>query len=335
MTRVLITGGTGFLGAYIIKELVQKGYGVRAIRRSRKLPFFIDQQILTKVEWFDADVLDLVSLDEAMQEMDCVIHSAAIVSFHKKNRQQMYQVNVEGTANVVNLALEHGVKRLVHISSIAALGRTASGDHVNEEKKWAQSRLNTHYAMSKQRAEMEIWRGTAEGLSAVIANPSTILGYGDWNYGSCSIFKRIYKQFTWYTTGVNGFVDVEDVARAVILLMESNISEQRYIINSENWEFKTLFDAIAEGFGRKAPSKEAGPFLSGLAWRLEQGRSFFSEHTPLLTRETTKIALSKTFFENDKLLKALPGFYFTPLKDSILKACKKYEQALQTMQLKA
>jgi dihydroflavonol-4-reductase len=331
---ILVTGGTGFLGSYIIKELINKGHSVRAIRRSNKIPFYISREILDKVSWVEGDVLDVVSLDDAMQDVDTVIHSAAVVSFNSHNRNEMYQVNVEGTANVMNVALENNIRRVVHISSIAALGRTSSGDHVNEEKTWVESSLNTHYSISKKKAEMEVWRGMGEGLEAVIANPSTILGFGNWHEGSCSIFKRIYQQFSWYTNGVNGFVDVEDVAKAVVLLMESNITEQRFIINSENWEFKQLFNTIARGFNKKPPSREAGPFLSGMAWRLERAKSIFSEYKPLLTRETSKIALSKTFFYSDKLLGALPGFSFTPLEESITKACKKYEEALKAMQLK-
>ena len=138
--RVLVTGGTGFLGAYIIKELISKGYRVRAIRRKAGLPAFIDSSILEKAEWVQGDVLDVITLEDAMKGMDMVIHSAAVVSFLKKERKQMYQVNVDGTANVVNMALEQNIRKLVHISSVAALGRTSSGGHVDEEKKWNASR---------------------------------------------------------------------------------------------------------------------------------------------------------------------------------------------------
>ena len=195
MNKVLVTGGTGFIGAYILKELVEKGYTVRAIRRSNKLPFFISIDILNKVEWVNGDVLDVISLNEAMQGVDAVIHSAALVSFDKGERKQMYNTNVDGTANVVNLALENGIKKLVHISSISALGRTATGEKVNEEKKWVESKLNSHYGISKNKAEMEVWRGMGEGLDAVIINPSTVLGFGNWHDSSCAIFKNSYKDF--------------------------------------------------------------------------------------------------------------------------------------------
>lgn len=332
MAKVLVTGGTGFLGSYIIKELLQKGYGVRAIRRSNKLPFWIDATILNKVEWADGDVLDVVSLQDAMEGIDTVIHSAAIVSFHKKDREKMYQVNVEGTANVVNMALEMNVKRLVHISSVAALGRTINGDHVTEEKKWEESKTNTHYAISKFKAELQVWRGMSEGLEAVIVNPSTILGYGDWHSSSCAIFKQVHSGFKWYTNGVNGFVDVEDVAKATILLMESGITEQRYIVNGYSWPFRQLQNTIAGGFGKKGPSKLATPFLLSLAWRIEKLKSIFTDKKPLLTKESAKVAQSQTYFENGKILTTLPDFSFTPLEITIEKACKKYLGTINDMQ---
>lgn len=323
---VLVTGGTGFLGAYIIRELLDKGYRVRALRRSSRLPVFIDSAVFQQVDWVEGDVLDVISLQDAMQGVEQVIHSAAIVSFLKKERKIMYQVNVEGTANVVNMALERGVRKMVHISSVAALGRTATGGQVDEDKKWEDSKVNTHYARSKHKAELEAWRGMAEGMDTVILNPSTILGYGDWHSSSCAIFRNIYNGFNWYTPGVNGFVDVEDVARAAVLMMEKSTSEQRFIVNGDNWAFRQLQETIADGFGKPRPLREATPFLLGLAWRMEKLKSLFTGNKPLLTRESAKVACSKTYFSNQKILRALPGFSFTPLEESIRKACKNYLQ---------
>lgn len=327
--KILVTGGTGFLGSYIIKLLVEKGYTVRALRRSSKLPFWISSSIFDStssrmVEWVEGDVLDIVALEDAMEGIDTVIHSAALVSFIKKERKEMYKVNVDGTANVVNVALEKNVRRFIHISSVAALGRTANGGSVNEEKKWEDSKVNTHYAISKFKAELQTWRGLNEGLNGVILNPSTILGYGDWNNSSCAIFKNIYNGFKWYTAGINGFVDVEDVAKATLLLMESDITEQRYIINGDSWSFKKLQDTISDGFNKKRPAKIATPFLMGIAWRIEKIKSIFTGKNPILTKESARVAQSQTKFENDKLLKALPGFTFTPLEKTIKNACEKY-----------
>jgi nucleoside-diphosphate-sugar epimerase len=268
---ILVTGGTGFLGAYIIQQLVEKGYTVRAIKRiGSKLPTYISADILNKVEWVEGDILDVFSLDDAMKEIDTVIHSAAIVSFHQQDKSLMQQTNVEGTANVVNIALENNIRRFIHISSVAALGRTKTGETVTEKKEWLENNINTAYAISKHKAEMEVWRGIAEGMDAVILNPSTILGFGDWNHSSCAIFKNGYNEFGYYTEGVNGFVDVTDVAKAAVLLMESNISAERFIISSDNWSFKKLLDNIADAFKKKKPQTLATPFIGAIAWRLEK-----------------------------------------------------------------
>jgi len=330
---VLVTGGTGFLGSYLIKELTRKNYLVRAIRRSSsKVPFHIPQDILDKVEWVEGDILDPVSLEDAMEGVDVIIHCAAKVSFHKSDKNQIYLVNVQGTANVVNTALEKNIQRLVHVSSVAALGRTKINSHLNEEKKWQDNKNNTHYAISKYKAEMEVWRGVGEGLQALVVNPSTFLGYGDWTTSSCRIFKSVYDGFPWYTTGVNGFVDVEDVARAVVLLTESNLSDQKFIVNGDNWSFQQLFNTIADSFGKSRPHRKAAPLLINLVRKIEEMKSLFADSQPLLTKESARIANSHTFFDSDKLLKALPGFSFTPLQETIQNACKKYLNAIKTVQ---
>jgi nucleoside-diphosphate-sugar epimerase len=326
---VFVTGGTGFIGSYIIQSLVEKGYTVRAIRRSNKLPFYLPEKILDNVQWLQGDILDIVSLSDAMQGADAVIHSAAIVSFSKKERHQMYHVNVEGTANVVNAAVENKIKRFLHISSVAALGRTTKTETVTEQKKWEENKNNTHYAISKHHSELHVWRGFAEGLEGVVINPSTVLGYADWHQSSCAIFRNAYREFPWYTKGVNGFVGVEDVAEAATQLLFSEITQQKFIVNAENWSFQQLFNTIADGFHKKHPPKEATRALGEIAWRLEKLKEIVTGKKALLTRETAKVAHSKTSFDNSALLKALPGFQFTPLETVIKNACKKYLDALQ------
>jgi len=326
---VLVTGGTGFLGTYILRELVEKGYAVRAIRREGSQPYFYTPpSILEKIEWFSCDLLDLAGLEEAMTGVDAVIHAAAKVSFADNERHELFTTNVEGTANVVNIALELGIRRLVHVSSVAALGRTKKEEKVNEEKKWDNNKGQTNYAISKFYGELEVWRGIGEGLPAVIVNPSTILGVGDWNQSSCAIFKSIYNEFPWYSNGINGFVDVSDVADAIIALMESDITGQRFILNSDNWTFRQLFNTIADGFGKKRPHREATPFLSAIAWRLEKIKSIFSGKRPLLTRDSARVARSKTYFENSKILQQIPGFQFTPLEKTIKRSCEAYKVLL-------
>jgi nucleoside-diphosphate-sugar epimerase len=246
----------------------------------------------------------------------------------------MYSVNADGTANVVNLAIENNVSRFIHISSVSAIGRIANGAKVNEDKKWEESKLNTHYGISKHKAEMEVWRGFGEGLNGVIVNPSTVLGFGDWHNSSCVIFKNVYREFPFYTKGINGFIDVEDVARLVVILLQGNITEERFILTAENLDFQLLLNTMADGFGKKKPTREVSALLSGIAWRLEIIKSMITGQKPLLTKESAKIARSKTFWQNDKLLAALPGFSFTPVAETIRKACSNYENAVNNMQLK-
>ena len=323
---VFVTGGTGFLGAYIIQALVEKGYTVRAIRRHDKLPFYIPASIWEKVEWIPGDILDIVGLEEAMEGMDAVIHAAAKVSFAARDRRELFHTNIEGTANVVNAALSNNVRRFIHVSSVAALGRTAKGETVTEDKKWEDSKLNTNYAISKFHGEVEVWRGIGEGLPALIVNPGTLLGYGDWHTSSCALFRNTYREFPWYTNGVNGFVSVTDVAAAVLALLESQLSGQRFILTGGNWSFRQLFDAIATEFGKRRPTREATPFLGQIAWRLEKIKSVFSGRSPLLTRESARIAQSSTLFDSSKILRTLPQFRFTSLEQTVQDACKAYLQ---------
>ena len=169
-----------------------------------------------------------------------------------------------------------------------------------------------------------MWRAMAEGQSGVIVNPSTILGYGNWNNSSCAIFKNVYEEFPWYTNGVNGFVYVEDVAKAVVGLMASEINMERFIVNGDNWSFRQLLNSIAEGFGKKQPSREASPLMGEMAWRLEKIKSMFTGKSPLLSRESAKVAQSKTRFDNRKLLQLLPDFHYTPLDQAISSSCQRY-----------
>jgi len=326
---ILVTGGTGFLGSYIIKNLVEKGHAVRAIRRSAKIPFWMPPPVFNQVEWIEGDVLDIISLCDAMQGVDSVIHAAAVVSFSKSGRKQMYRVNIDGTANVVNTAIEHSVRRIIHVSSIAAIGRTTREALVNEEKKWEDNKNNTHYAITKHHSEMHVWRGFSEGLNGAIINPSTILGFGDWHQSSCAMFRNVYKGFNWYTNGINGFVGVEDTAEAVAQLLFSEINQKKFIVSAENWIFRDLFNAIADGFEKQRPQKEATRALGEIAWRMEHLRSMVTGKKPLLTRETAKVGHSKTSWDGTALLEALPQFRYTPLQVVIKTACEKYREAIQ------
>jgi dihydroflavonol-4-reductase len=321
---VLVTGGTGFLGAYIIRELIEGGYPVRAICRSDRRPFFIPSSILDQVDWVKGDILDITGLEETMAGVETVIHSAAMISLVSSERQEMFKTNIEGTSNLVNAALSQNIRKLIHVSSVAALGRSENGAILSEGKQWEKIGLNTNYAISKYLSEMEVWRAIGEGLDAAIVNPSTLVGYGDWNESSCAIFKYIYQESPWYTHGVNGFVSVRDVARAIVLLMKSGVNGERFVLNGENWSFRRLFDTIADGFSKKHPWREAGPISAKIAWRWEGLKSMFTGQPPLITKESVRVALAKTYFDNTKILQYFPGFTFQPLEQALGEACQDY-----------
>ncbi len=323
-STVLVTGATGFAGAYVVRDLVNAGYYVKALRRTKKIPDFIDSSIWDKVTWEDGDILDIVALEEAMENVDAVIHCAGKVSFHKKDKKLLYKVNTEGTANIVNVAIEKNIKRLIHVSSVAAIGRKPGGEITTEKTKWTNNKLQTAYGMSKYNGEMEVWRGIGEGLNAVIVNPSTILGYGDWNTSSATIFRNVYQGFPWYTNGTNGFVDVEDVSRAIISLLNNPVSGERFILNGDNWSFRKLLNTIADEFSKKRPTRHASPMMSAIAWRMASLGSLFTGKESILSKETAKIAQSISHFDNNKILNTLPDFAFTPLAITIREACKKY-----------
>lgn len=197
---ILITGGTGFLGSHLLRTLVQSGKPVRALYR-REIPQRL-QDIQDRVEWVSGDILDVVRLETAMEGISQVYHSAASVSFSPADRAQMMRINVEGTANVVNMAIDAGVDKMVHVSSVSSIGRAKVGNLIDEDCEWVESPHNTAYAVSKYQSEMEVWRGIAEGLNAVIVNPSIILGSGSWHDGSGMLFKNAWKEFPYYTSGI-------------------------------------------------------------------------------------------------------------------------------------
>ena len=321
---IFVTGGTGFLGSYILQELVLQGRSVRALRRNLTVPFYMHPGLLDKISWVQGDILDVNGLIENMAGCDKIIHAAGMVSFNPSDKKKLFQLNIEGTANLVNAAIESGITDLVHVSSVSALGRHDDAKPIDEEKKWIGNDGQSNYGISKYYSEMEVWRGMGEGLSPLIVNPSTLLGYGDWNQTSCGLFKTAYREFPWYMNGSNGFTDVQDTARAIIALMDRGIRNERFIISAENRTYREIFNWMAQGFGKKQPSKKAGPFFAGMAWRTEKIRSAFSRHKPLITRESVAIASRRSSYENHKLLKALPAFRFRSLEDSIFEACAGY-----------
>jgi len=321
---ILVTGGTGLLGASLIKQLIAGGETVRALYRS-SIPQFPGSD---RVHWVKGDILDIISLEEAMPGIELVYHCAAIVSFHPSRKADMHRVNVQGTANVVNTCLDAGVKKLLFVSSVAALGRIRENEPIHEGMNWTPESSNSEYGKTKYLAETEVWRGMAEGLSVAIVNPVIILGAGNWNTGSSKIFHSAYHEFPWYTEGSSGFVDVEDVAKAMILLMKSDLTARRFILSAENRTYRDVFNLIAHCFHKKPPHRKVSKWISELVWRWEAVKARFTGVDPLLTRETAATARAKVEFDNKSFLMAFPEFRYTPLEKSIERICHEYETAL-------
>ncbi len=273
-------------------------------------------ELFSRIEWFPADILDPFALNEAFEGINKVYHCAAIVSFDPSERKQVIKNNIESTATIVNLCLEYKVEKLCHVSSVSAIGKRYDGEPVTEEDFWKPSKMRNAYSISKYHSEMEVWRGIEEGLNAVIVNPSVILGPGNWKRGSAAFFTRIQKGMNYYTGGMTGFVDVRDVCRCMIGLMESDISGERFIINSEDLYYRDLFNMIADALGKPRPSKYASKPLVEAGWRLEWLRSKLTFSKPLLTRETARSGQGIGRYSNENIRKAL-GCVFFPVRETV------------------
>jgi nucleoside-diphosphate-sugar epimerase len=321
--KTLVTGASGLLGVYLIRELLKTNEPVIAIYRS-KIPPQLSPEEQAQVNWIQGDILDVMFLAEVMEDCDKVYHCAGLVSFSPKRIKDLFKINVDGTANVVNACLAAGVSKLIHVSSVASLGRKRNGQTVTENVKWDDNANPSVYGKTKYLGELEVWRGIAEGLNAVIVNPVIILGKGDWHSGSGATFKNAYNEFPWFTEGSSGFVDGEDVAKAMVMLMDSEITAERFILSAENWTYRGLFTAMAKGFGKKPPSRKVTPWLAALVWRLEAIKGWITGQDPLLTKETAETAQQTVKFDNAKILKTLQDFSFKPLQQTIEESCSYY-----------
>ncbi len=313
---IFVTGGTGFLGSYLLRYLVKEGYQhIRALKR-KDSSLALVEEVKDRIEWIDGDLLDIWSLENGMQDVEQVYHCGAVVSFDKKEVKKMMRTNVEGTANIVNIALDFGVEKLVHISSIAALGRTKEQKNVDENTAWQRDNANSNYAISKYLAEQEVWRGIAEGLPAAILNPAIIIGSGFWDISTGQMFQQVWNGLRFYPTGSSGFVDVRDVALLAIRLMKSDQLNERFIVNNINLHYLEFFSEVARKLDKKPPDIKVTAVMRGLAWRLDWLRSKLTGKPHLITEETANLVSHSFYYDNEKSVQTF-DYQYIPFEKTL------------------
>lgn len=330
---ILVTGGTGLVGSHLLYQLINNGEKVRAIhRRTSDLDevkkvfsyYTADaEDLFNKIEWLEADILDITSLGDAFKEVSHVYHVAAYISFYPEKYALLRKVNVEGTANIVNLSLAHKIKKLCHVSSIATLGKPHIDSYINEETEYDPADQNSVYSITKHDAELEVWRGAQEGLDIVIVNPGVVFGSGHWNSASGKIIKMISKGIPYYTSGNLGIIDVQDIATAMILLLYSPVVNQNFILVSKNISYKDLLSQMASLLHKDPPKKEISKrklmLLSNMDWI---SNKLFGTKRKLL--KVTLNSLFNTYHYDASKIEREINFKFTPHKITLERVAKNY-----------
>jgi len=325
---LLLTGSTGFTGSYLLYELIKNKYQVRAMKREKsnfrqiELAYNVMnknsgsgyEEYLKKIQWIDGSFTDISSLDEVTEGVDEILHCGAYVSFNRKEKQALYKTNVEGTSNLLNLAIKKGISKFHFVSSIAALDRDQN-NYSNEEMFPVNKKFSSAYSHSKYLAEMEVWRAYNEGLKGVIVNPGVILGPVIETHSINKIMRMIERGFKFYTEGVNGYVDVRDVASFTTdLIMNENNYCQRYLLVSENISYKELFNMMAASLGVKSPSIKAPVSLAKLIAVIDQLRSEITGKDPMITKELVTLIKSVYHYDSTKVKTKLNRMFIPIIK---------------------
>lgn len=332
----LVTGATGIVGSHLLVELALHG-PVRAIHRKGSDLSIVERvfrhyrtdadELLRRIEWVEADLLDVDALSDAMVGVRYVFHAAAMVSFDPRDSGAMQRVNVGGTTNVVNAALAHGVQRLCHVSSTAAIGHAAAGVLRDEDIPWEAQDKTSAYAIGKYEAELEVYRGIAEGLDAVIVNPCIIIGPGSSGRSSMTLVERVRKGTRFYPPGSNAVVDARDVAECMLKLAERGGAGERYLLVGENLSYRSLFDQLCAAFERPSPTIALQPWMLQLGWRFERIRSILTGSRPFITEATAHSSIIERSYSSAKA-QALLGHRFRTAEEAALNMAQ-YMEAQQ------
>jgi dihydroflavonol-4-reductase len=333
---ILVTGATGFVGAHLLYQLVETNEHVRAIYRSEKTIekvtevfslYGANASLISKIEWFKADITDVPSMIPAFYGVKKVYHCAAFISFNPKDYREMRKVNIHGTAIIVNLSIDAKVNKICFVSSIASIGNSIYGEPSTEENEWNSQDDNSGYSITKFGAEMEVWRASQEGVDVVIVNPGIILGGGFWNAGSGKIFTKIFHGLKFYTEGKTGFVGVKDVVKTMVFLTNSTIKNERFILVSENKSYKEVFFLIADALKKKRPYKRIHRWKMELLWRGSSFLSIITGKEPLLTKYAAKSANSTSLYTSKKVQEILP-FKFQTIEAVVKEVSENYPTTL-------
>ena len=331
---VLVTGGTGLVGAHLLLHLIENGENVRAIYRNLNniqktksvFELYNKGDLFEKIHWLEADILDVPSLETAFIGIDYVYHSAALISFDPKDEESLRKTNIEGTANMVNFSIAKEVKKFCFVSSIAALGDIAPHEtYITEETDWNPEKPHSDYAISKYGAEMEVWRALQEGLDIIIINPGVILGpiaaTKIFDEGSVELYRKVANGLSFYTLGSTGFITINDVVRIANELMKSDIKNERFTLIADNIVFKDILHTIADTLKVKRPSTHAKPLLMNFLWIADAVFStlFFQKRS--ITKATAKASYSKNLYSNEKIKTAL-GMVFLDVHQYIKEVSK-------------
>lgn len=337
---ILVTGATGLVGSHLLYNLVSAKKRVKAIyRRAHKLEsvkhvfsYYTDdfEALFNAIEWIEADINDVPTLAEAFKDVTYVYHCAAFVSFEPDKYHQLRKINIEGTANIVNLCVANQIKKLCYVSSVAAIGHQQNPEElITEETHWNPEEDNSVYAITKYGAEIEVWRGTQEGVATVVVNPGVIIGPGFWKSGgSSSLIRQVYKGFPYFTNGSTGYVDVWDVVTIMTKLMENDIKNERFVLVSGNLTFKDFSEKVAKALGVAPAKKEASKLILELGWRLDWLNHKLFGKRRRLSKQLAKTARTVTLYDASKLENAL-DFEFNSIDESINKTSNLFLKDLE------
>ena len=332
---ILVTGGTGLVGAHLLLNLTQQDSAVRAIHREgsdlqrvrrifqQYLPSSEAARCFSKIQWMVVSMNEVPALEEAFEGIRKVYHCAAKVSFDPRNYQELRKTNIQGTANIVNLCISHGIDKLCYTSSVATLDAGLGEKFITESSLWKPELPHNQYAISKYGAEMEVWRGSQEGVPVVMVNPGVIIGPGIWDSGSGVMFPQIFDGLKYSFPKVTGFVGVDDVVRVMIGLMGSDLKNEKFVVVAENRSFEDVLNLVAASLNKPAPSRQLRPWMIYLGWLYQRSIGRWTSKEQRLTKNSHKTLFAESLYSSEKLKQTL-GFEFEPLEEVIARTGKIY-----------